>query len=129
MHSFSVTATFPVSASTLYNAWLDGELHAEMTGGGASCTPEEGSEFTAWDGYIWGTNLKLEPNKRIVQSWRTSDFLEADDDSRIEIEFTPNDGGCAVTLHHSHIPEDHPSDYEQGWEDHYFAPMRAHFGS
>ncbi len=129
MHSFSISAEFPVTPNAIYNAWLDGDQHANMTGGDATGVPEVGAKFTAWDGYIWGSNLELEANQRIVQSWRTSDFEEADDDSRIEIELSPTETGCLLTLHHSNIPDDHPSDYEQGWEDHYFIPMRSYFGS
>lgn len=127
MKSFEVKATFKASPKELYDAWLTGELHAEMTGGDATGSAEVGSEFTAWDGYISGTNLELIPNQKIVQNWRTTEFPEEADDSQIEIHFTPVGDETELRLIHSNIP-DGQSDYEKGWDDHYFQPMQDYFG-
>jgi len=125
---FEMKRQFSASVNTIYNAWLDGEEHSKMTGGEASGEAKEGAEFTAWDGYISGSNLELVPNQKIVQSWRTSEFNEGDEDSRLEIKLEPSGEGCELTLIHSEIPEDQSSDYEQGWDDHYFSPMKEYFG-
>lgn len=123
-----LTETFDASAETIYNAWLDGQKHAEMTGGDAECQPEEGTKFTAWDGYIWGTNTSLTPNKEIVQTWRTTEFEEEDEDSHLKVQLKDIDGGCEVTLIHTNIPEGQ-TQYEQGWVDHYFEPMKEYFNN
>lgn len=129
MTSFSVSAEFSTSSHEIYEAWLNGDSHSAMTGGEATGSPVAESEFTAWDGYIWGRNLELFQDTRIVQSWRTTDFQEDDPDSLVEIELETTERGCKVTIHHSNIPEDHPSDYEQGWKEHYFEPMADYFGN
>ena len=49
----------------------------------AVASTEPGAAFTAWDNYIWGRNLVLDPNRRIVQSWRTTQFHTDDPDSQI----------------------------------------------
>ena len=123
---FTLTETFPVSAQQFYEAWLDSEVHSAMTGGEAVCTNGEGKEFSAWDGYISGKNLRLVPFKEILQSWRTTEFSEEAPDSELLLTFRDTPKGCEMLLHHSKIPEGQP-DYEQGWENHYFAPMRAYF--
>lgn len=125
--SFTISDTFPTTPEALYAAWLDSETHAAMTDGGeATIHVELGASFSAWDGYISGKNLELEPGKRILQSWRTSDFQETDGDSRIEILFESVPDGTKLTLTHTDIPEGQP-DYEEGWEDFYFRPMREYF--
>lgn len=126
MKSFQITEMFPVSSSTIYNAWLDSEEHSKMTGGEAVCTDTVGGLFTAWDGYISGRNHSLTPNKEIKQSWRTSEFKESDEDSDLIIRLTDNDEGCELTLIHSNIPEGQ-SDYKTGWVNHYFEPMKEYF--
>jgi len=123
---FSISKIFPVTPDKIYNAWLDGKLHSAMTGGHAECNAEEGRRFTAWDGYISGQNLTLLPNKKIVQSWRTTEFENDQEDSVIEIVFESIDEGCKLTLTHSKIPDDQP-DYKQGWVEYYFDPMSKYF--
>ena len=56
-----------------------------MTGGAATASAAVGGAFTAWDNYISGCNLALEPGRRIVQSWRTTRFTAEDADSQIEV--------------------------------------------
>src|SRR5262245_19426767 len=68
---FSVSDVIPASPQEIYDAWLDSEGHAQITGGQpARISASEGAEFMAWNGYISGRNLKLEPGRRIVQAWR-----------------------------------------------------------
>ena len=123
---FELKDTFPVKPEVLYNAWLDSAQHSNMTGGEAVCTKTIGYAFTAWDGYISGTNQFLLENKRIVQTWRTTEFSDTDDDSELTLVFTEVPRGCELTLIHTNIPQGQ-ANYKQGWEDHYFAPMREYF--
>lgn len=118
-----------VSAERLYRAWLDGKAHAAFTGAGAQVDPRVGGAFTAWDGYISGTNLELSPHRRIVQAWRTTEFLQGSPDSRLEISFEEDEGGTRLTLAHSDIPDGQGESYRQGWEDYYFKPMLDYFSS
>ena len=125
---FELAAEFPVSPSEIYEAWLDGERHAAMTGSPATASDIVGGEFVAWDGYCMGTNLELEPGKRIVQSWRTTEFTDEEPDSRLEISLEATDVGTKLTLRHSVLPE-HGEQYKQGWMEAYFEPMLNYFGS
>lgn len=118
--------TFPVAPSTIYKAWLSSDGHTEMTGGRAECSSVENDEFMAWDGYITGQNKVLIENQKIVQSWRTTEFNEQDEDSELTIELKATEEGCLLTLTHSHIPNQE-SDYEKGWIEHYFQPMKEYF--
>ena len=99
-----------------------------MTGNAAKVDGKVGGKFTAWDGYIFGSTLELEPDQRIVQAWRTSEFPEDAPDSRLEILFEEVAEGTKVTLIHSNMPEDQVDSYRQGWEDFYFRPMKEYFG-
>jgi activator of HSP90 ATPase len=125
---FEVSALIPASPEVVYEAWLDSEGHAKMTGGEAKVSSEVGGEFEAWDGYIQGRNLELEYGKRIVQSWRTAEFADDEADSRIEIIFDREGDETKVTLRHTNLPP-HGEQYEQGWVDSYFVPMKEYFES
>ncbi|MFN8381444.1 MAG: SRPBCC domain-containing protein [Anaerolineales bacterium] len=121
---FTLTAIFDTSAKKIYKAWITTQGHSQMTGSPAKVDGRADGEFTAWDGYIWGTFLKLEENKRIIQAWRTSEFPEEAEDSRVEILLEETNSKTKLTLIHTNIPEGQADSYKTGWEDFYFKPMR-----
>ncbi len=124
--NFEVSEVIPASPEAVYNAWLDSDEHARMTGDTARVSAVPGEPFEAWGGYIQGRNLELEPGKRILQSWRTSEFEDSEPDSLLEIVFTPVGGGTRVTIRHSNLPPN-GMQYQQGWIDSYFTPMKEYF--
>lgn len=128
-YAFVLTATFPVTANEVYEAWLDSRSHSAMTGGEAIMSDALGDEVSAWDGYITGRNVELVPGRRIVQSWRTDNFTDEQADSIVSVtlEDAP-DGGTLLTLIHSNVPDDQRSYEEGGWQTHYFEPMQEYFG-
>lgn len=117
---------FTASPEEVYNAWIDGNLHSQMTGGAATSDPKVGGDCSAWDGYISGTYMTLDPGKRIVQTWRTSEFADSDPSSTLELQFSSDPNGCLLILIQTGIPEGQKQ-YEQGWKEHYFEPMAAYF--
>jgi activator of HSP90 ATPase len=125
--AFILTDIIPATPRQIYDAWLDSQGHSNMTGSPAKILPVEGAAFTAWEGYIAGRNLKLEPNRRIVQSWRTTAFNPEDADSEIEILLEPHQEGTLLTLNHSKVPDGHTKYRDGGWQDHYFEPMKLYF--
>jgi activator of HSP90 ATPase len=126
--AFTLTDIIPAQPKDIYDAWLDSHGHSDMTGSPAEALPTEGAAFTAWDGYIRGRNLKLEPGRRIVQSWRTTQFAPDDADSQIDVLLEPHKEGTKLTLVHSNVPDGHTS-YRSGWQDYYFEPMKLFFAS
>jgi uncharacterized protein YndB with AHSA1/START domain len=124
---FEVEAVIPASPEAIWDAWLSSEGHAAITGAPASASAEVGGTFEAWDGYIAGRNVDLARPRRIVQAWRTAEFDDDEADSRLTITLEPTEGGTRVHIRHEGLPP-HGQQYEQGWHDHYFAPMTEHFG-
>jgi activator of HSP90 ATPase len=125
---FTLTEIIPATPQEVYDAWLDAKSHGAMTGSKAKAAPQESAAFTAWDGYISGRTLKLEPGHRIVQSWRTTKFAKGDPDSQIEVLLEPVKGGTKLTLRHTNVPDGHTSYRDGGWQDNYFDPMKKYFG-
>lgn len=125
--SFSIARVLPATPEQIYEAWLDTNAHSEMTGAPATCDPKVGGTFTAWEGYIEGTNVKLEPYKRIVQRWRTTEFPVEAPDSLLEILLERSNGGSILTLNHSEIPDGQGDSYKVRWVDNYFDSMGKHF--
>jgi activator of HSP90 ATPase len=126
-NDFTLTATFNAKPQAIYKAWLSTQGHTLMTGSPAKVDGRTGGDFTAWDGYIWGTFLELDENKRIVQVWRTAEFTEEHEDSHVEVLLEEVNGGTKLTLVHTKVPEGQDG-YIKGWEDFYFTPMKEYFG-
>lgn len=125
--SFVLEETFETDPSIIFNAWLNSELHSKMTGGVAHCSKEVGDSFTAWDGYIMGKNVEFIENKKIIQTWRTTEFDEKDEDSILNIELVEiSETKTNLILTHSKIPKGQ-TQYKQGWIDNYFKPMKEFF--
>jgi activator of HSP90 ATPase len=128
--SLEVSEKFHVKPEILYQAWLDGKEHSAFTGGNeAEIDPVVGGEFTAWGGYIPGKMLELDPPRRILQEWKTSDFGSKDGPSLLEVLFVPEGKGTKLTIKHTRIPKGKGKGYEEGWVDFYFKPMKEYFRS
>ena len=82
-----------------------------------------------WDGYAEGSTIELEPGRRIVQRWRSTEFPLEAGDSLLEIRLEPLENGTRVAFLHSEIPEGQATKYEQGWREHYLEPMDRYFSS
>lgn len=126
--SFKISTTLPATAKQVYRAWLSGKEHAAFTGEAAEVDPKVGGRFTAFGDYIEGTNLELQPNKKIVQTWRTTEFPAGSEDSKLEVTLENIDRGTKLTLAHSNIPDGQADSYKDGWRKFYFKPMKKYFG-
>ena len=127
--SILLSRILPASPARIYAAWLDATEHAAMTGSPATVeSAEVGGRFTAWDGYIDGSFVTLEPGVRIVQSWRSDDFPADALDSLLEVRLEPAPGGTRVTLRHGDLPAGQGPALLEGWEEFYLEPMARYFG-
>ena len=125
-----LSTVIPATPQMVYLAWLDGAQHAAFTGGtgAAKIDPNPGGKFTLHDGYITGKLISLDFGRRIVQSWRTTDFAKTDADSRLEVHLEAVFGGTRITILHSNLPNGSSDKYRQGWLEFYFTPMKNFFG-
>ena len=127
MDQLEVSTSLGAPPEVVYRAWLDSAEHAAFVGAQAEIESGVGGEFRIWDGYITGRNLALDPPRRIVQAWRTTEFPEESPDSRIEVRLEPKAGGTQITLVHTGILPGQGSQYEEGWKENYFDPMEKYF--
>jgi activator of HSP90 ATPase len=119
----------PATPDEVYETYIDAEKQSEFTGSKATSNPKVGGEFTAWDGYITGKYVELEPGRRIVQEWTSLDFPEGTPPSRFEIILKETKSGTELTMIHSGVPEELAEDIGQGWKDYYWEPMKKYFKS
>src|SRR3990172_7526903 len=111
----------------VYDAIMDSEKHASFTESRAKIDPVVGGKFEVWDGYISGMNLKLEPWKRIIQEWITSEWPKGSLSSIVDFSFKSEKGGSEITFIHSRVPAEQASLYKEGWNTYYWKPLKKYF--
>jgi activator of HSP90 ATPase len=122
--NYTETVVFKAAPHDVYEALMDSRKHAAFTGAAATISRRVGGKFTAWDGYLTGTNLELEKDKKIVQDWRASDWPEGAA-STVTFLFEPSPEGTKLTFTHKNIPAEFYDDIVQGWRDYYWEPIKT----
>ncbi len=119
----------PAAPGDLYAMYLDSAAHAAFTGGGpAAISPVAGTEWSAFDGRIWGRLLALTPSRQIVQSWRSFEWQEAELDAVLVLTFTAASAGARLDLVQVGVPDRLYDTLVSGWPVRYWQPWRAYLG-
>jgi activator of HSP90 ATPase len=121
------SVTFKASPHAIYEALMDSRKHARFTGAKARISRKVSGGFTAYDGYIEGIHLDLVPDKKIVQSWRGSDWPEGHF-SKATFSLRKIKNGARLTFTQSGVPVQHCHGISQGWRDYYWKPMKEMLG-
>ena len=89
LEAIEISTILAAEPQRIYDGWLSGEGHSAFTSSSATVDPVPGGRFTAFEGYIEGTNVELEPPRRIVQRWRTTEFPPGAEDSLLTVLLEP----------------------------------------
>lgn len=121
--SLRQSASFPASPHEMFELLMDAKKHAAFTGGEAAISRKVGGKFTTFDGWAEGKNLELVLDKKIVQTWRNSDWPEGHY-STITFELRKTKDGTRLTFTQTDLPSQFAKAIAQGWKDYYWEPMR-----
>ncbi|MDO8646940.1 MAG: SRPBCC domain-containing protein [Candidatus Diapherotrites archaeon] len=101
--------------------------HSAFTGEKVSISPKLGGKIEAYGGYITGINLELIPEKKIVQTWRASDWSEGLE-SKVIFEFAEAaNRKTTLVFTHSGIPAEQFEEIKKGWQQWYWKPLKKHW--
>jgi activator of HSP90 ATPase len=121
-----LAASFAALPSQLFDMYLDARTHAAFTGAPVVIERRAGTPFSAFDGMLSGTLLHFEPQRLIVQTWRSRNWPADALDSVLVLTFWPEPTGARIELAHINIPEQDFAGVSQGWEKYYWTPWRAY---
>lgn len=125
LKDFHQIISFNATPHELYEMLMDEGKHGDFTGSDAKISRKGGGTFSVWGGELSGTNIELIPDKKIVQSWRSSDWPKGHV-STITFRFTKTKDGSELEFTQIGIPEEFYEDIKQGWEDYYWEPMKKY---
>ena len=117
------STTIKATPHEVYEALMDSRKHSKFTEAKASISRKIGGKFKAYGDYISGVNLDLVPDKKVIQSWRGSDWPEGHY-SRATFSLKKVKSGTRLTFTQSGVPVKYYKDINQGWRDYYWKPMK-----
>ena len=124
MKTIKQTITLNASATDVYDYLVNSRKLSTITGAKASNTQKEGGKFSAYDEYIFGTNVSLVPGKKIVQKWACDDFPpKTFSDVTIELK-SKGPKQTDVILTQENVPDELFEDLTVAWNEFYFEPIK-----
>lgn len=120
------TMYYPVQPKRVFEALMDEKIHGEIIGAKATIEPSVGGSFSVWDGYATGKTIELVDGKKIVQTWRASDWPKGIT-SRVTFEFLSKKNGTKLVFRHENVPVEFEKDIKDGWRQFYWEPMKRYF--
>ncbi|VVB79012.1 Activator of Hsp90 ATPase -like protein [uncultured archaeon] len=124
MKTIKQTVVFNASANDLYEYLVNSRKLSNITGAKASNTQKIGGKFSAWDDYIFGTNVELVPGKKIVQKWACADFPEKHfSDVTFELK-SKGPKQTELIFTQVNVPDELFEDLSAGWNDFYWEPIK-----
>jgi len=118
------TVIFKAAPHEVYDALMDSDRHSAFTNSEAQISRAVGGEYSAYDGYISGKNLKLVPNQKIVQTWRAVDWPEGYF-SVVAVLLTKDPEGTRLDFTHADLLDGTLEEFTQGWIDNYWEPLKV----
>ena len=115
---------FKATPHDVYEILMDSKKHSKFTDSKAKISREVNGKFTAYDGYIEGKNIELIQDNKIVQKWRGSDWPEGHY-SKTTFLLKKIPEGTKLIFTQKDVPTEQYESINQGWEDHYWKPMKA----
>lgn len=109
------------SSDKVWEALINPNLIKKWSGADAVMDDKIGTIFKLWDGDIFGKNIKVEKEKKLVQEWYGGKW-----DKPSILTFTLKDLGnkTKVDLLHEDVPDNEAKDIESGWKDYYMNPLK-----
>lgn len=124
--SIKQSVTINATPKEIYETLMDSRKHSQFTGDKANISNKVGGKFSAYGGYCFGTNLELVPNKKIVQSWSSTDWKEGHF-SKVVFSLRKTKTGTKLSFTQSGVPAQHYASIKQGWIDFYWNPLKKKF--
>jgi activator of HSP90 ATPase len=113
--------TIQTSPEKVWDALVNPETIKKWGGGPVVMSDKAGTEFSLWGGDVYGKNLEVDKNKKLVQEWYGGEWAYP---STVTFSLSA-DGHCTeVILVQKDVPENEIKDINEGWRDYYMEPIK-----
>jgi len=130
MKSIKQVVKFKANPEEVYSALMSSKKHSQFTGSTAKISTKVGGKFSAYEGGLYGKNLILVKNKKIVQEWRCEmNEWPKDHYSKIIFLIKKTKDGSELIFTQTGVPDKCYASIKQGWIDYYWNSMKKFFDS
>ena len=122
----TITQTYEMNAKPeeVFEALVNPEIIQHWSNDEAKMSADVGAQFSLWGGQMFGTNLEVIPNKKLVQEWCYDQWKES---SKVTFTIKSKGKGSVVTLLHEDVPEESLKSIAEGWDSYYLGAIRDMF--
>jgi len=109
----------------IYEAFMDSKIHSKFTESKAKISREIGGKVSVFEGSLNGKNVELNPDKKIVQTWRSEgENWPKGYYSTITLILEPVDTGTMIKFTQVDVPEGAYESVKEGWDTYYWEPLK-----
>jgi uncharacterized protein YndB with AHSA1/START domain len=121
-----IRQTYEIEASPdkVFEALVNEEIIEHWSGDEAKMSPEVGAKFSLWGGQMFGTNLEVVKNKKLVQEWC---YDQWDEPSKVTFEIKGKGDYTIVELIHEDVPQQSLKNISDGWSLYYLGAIQEMF--
>jgi activator of HSP90 ATPase len=82
-----------------------------------------GTQLSLWGGDVWGKNVEVVPNQKLVQEWYGGDWPQP---SYVMFTLEEKNGVTTVKLHQENVPEKEYEAIKDGWKRYYLGEIKKY---
>lgn len=122
----TIEKTYEMNATPeeVFNALINPDLIQTWSGDEAKMNAKVGGTFSLWGGQMFGINLEIVKNKRLVQQWSYSNWKEP---SKVTFTIKVVGKKTIINLLHEDVPEKSVNSISDGWDAYYLGAMKEMF--
>ncbi len=122
----TIKQTYEMAATPeeVFEALVNEDLIQNWSGDEVKMSPEVGAKFSLWGGQMFGTNLEVIKNKKLVQEWC---YDQWEVPSKVTFILEPSGTGTTVELVHEGVPEKSLANITEGWNLYYLGAIQEMF--
>jgi len=122
----TIQRTYEMNATPeeVFEALINPNLIQTWSGDEAKMNAKVGGIFSLWGGQMFGINLEIVKNKKLVQQWSYDQWKEP---SKVTFTIKANGKKTTIDLLHEDVPELSLTSISEGWDIYYLGAMQDMF--
>ncbi len=124
MKTIQQTYHIQASPADVWRALTNAKDIENWSAGPARMNDQVGTEFSLWSGNIWGKNIKVVPQKQLIQEWYSVEDKPWDKPSVVNFMLCAEKNGTQVELLQTDVPDEYAKGISDGWREYYLGPLK-----